>query len=60
MVTYDTTLIAIFVSLALTFAVIGTTLGIGMLASALSGHRRTRTPRLVARPAHYGRLALHH
>jgi hypothetical protein len=60
MVTYDTTLIAIFVSLVLMVAVIGTTLALGMLGSALSSSRRTRTPRPASRPVTYGKLALHH
>jgi len=60
MVSYDTTQIALFVSLVLTVAVIGTTLVLGMLAAALIRHRRTHVTRHESRRGHYGRLAFHH
>jgi len=60
MVSYDTTQIALFVSLVLTVAVIGIALVLGVLAEALIHDRRTRQPRPESRPRYHGRLAFHH
>jgi hypothetical protein len=59
MVSYDTTQIALFVSLVLTVAAIGTTLVLAMLAAALIRHRRTQVTRPQSRRGHQGRLAFH-
>jgi hypothetical protein len=60
MVSYDTTQIAIFVSLVLAVAVIGTFLMLGVLAEALIRNRSARPARQQPRRQHYGRLAFHH
>ena len=60
MVSYDTTQIALFVTLVLTIALIGTALVLGVLAQALVRSRRTRPARPVSQRKVHGRLAVHH
>jgi hypothetical protein len=60
MVSYDTTQIALFVSVVLAVAVIGTTLVLGVLAQALLRGRRTRVTSPESQPRFHGRLAFHH
>jgi hypothetical protein len=60
MVSYDTTQIALFVSLVLTIAAIGTALVLGVLAQALIRSWRTRPARPESQRKVHGRLAFHH
>jgi Tfp pilus assembly protein PilX len=60
MVSYDTTQIALFVSLVLTVAVIGTILVLGVLTEALIRNRRTGLTHRESRRGYHGRLAFHH
>jgi len=60
MVSYDTTQIAVFISLVLTVAVIGTILVLGVLTEALIRNRRTGLVRQGSRRGYHGRLAFHH
>lgn len=60
MVSYDTTQIALFVSLVLAVAVIGIALVLGVLAETLIRNRRTRPARQESRTRFHGRLAFHH
>ena len=60
MVSYDTTQIALFVSLVLTVAMIGTALALGMLAETLIRHGRNHVTRHGSRRRYHGRLAFHH
>jgi hypothetical protein len=60
MVSYDTTQIALFVSLVLTIAAIGTALVLGVLAQALIRTWRTRPARPASQSKFHGRLAFHH
>jgi len=60
MVSYDTTQIALFVSLVLTVAVIGTALVLAVLAQALLRNRRTRPASQTSQSRFHGRLAFHH
>jgi hypothetical protein len=57
---YDTTQIALYLSLVLTVAAIGITLVLGELAEAVVRNRRVRLDRHESRRTYYGRLALHH
>lgn len=60
MVSYDTTQIALFVSLVLTIAAIGAALVLGVLAQALIRSWRTLPVRPAAPRKLHGGLALHH
>jgi hypothetical protein len=60
MVSFDTTEIALYLSLVLTVAAIGLTLVLGVLAESVVRNRRTRRTRHESLRAYYGRLALHH
>ncbi|HEX4689032.1 MAG TPA: hypothetical protein VH228_19810 [Nocardioides sp.] len=60
MVSYDTTQIALFVSLVLTVAAVGIVLALGTLAGAVVRNRRTRLSRHESLRTYYGRLAFHH
>jgi hypothetical protein len=60
MVSYDTTQIALFVSLVLTIAAIGAALVLGVLAQALIRSWRTRVVRPSSQRKFHGRLAFHH
>jgi hypothetical protein len=60
MVSYDTTQIALFVSLVLTAAAIGSALALGVLAQALIRSWRTRPARPESQRKLRGRLAFHH
>ena len=60
MVSYDTTQIALFVSLVLILAVIGIALVLGVLAQTLLRNRRTRIARPASQPKVRARLAFHH
>jgi ABC-type spermidine/putrescine transport system permease subunit II len=60
MVSYDTTQIALFVSLVLTVAAVGIVLVLGTFAGAVVRNRRTRLSRHESLRTYYGRLAFHH
>jgi len=60
MVTYDSTQIALFISLVLTVAAIGTALVLGVLVQALIRTRRTRVTRPATQRRFHDRLAFHH
>jgi len=60
MVSYDTTQIALFVSLVLTVAAVGIVLALSTLAGAVVRNRRTRFSRHESLRTYYGRLAFHH
>ena len=60
MASFDTTQIALYLSLVLTVAAMGLTLVLGVLAESVVRDRRTRRTRLESLRAYYGRLALHH
>jgi hypothetical protein len=60
MFSFDTTQIALYLSLVLTVAAIGLTLVFGVLADSVVRNRRTRHKRHESLRAYYGRLALHH
>ena len=60
MVSYDTTQIALYLSLVLTAAAVGLTLVAGVLAAAVVRNRRTRLTRHESLRTYYGRLAFHH
>jgi hypothetical protein len=60
MVAYDTTQIALFVSLVLTIALIGIVLVLGMLAKTLFSSRRPRSARQASPSRFHGHLAFHH
>jgi hypothetical protein len=60
MVSYDTTQIALFVSLVLTIAAIGAALVLGVLAQSLVRRWSTRPVRPSAPRKFHVRLALHH
>ena len=60
MVSYDTTQIALFVTLVLAAAVIGTTLVLGLAARSLLRNRSARTVTTTSQPRLHGRLAFHH
>ena len=60
MVSYDSTQIALFISLVLTVAAIGTALVLGVLVQALIRYRRTRVTRPATQRRFHGRLAFHH
>ena len=60
MVSYDTTQIALFVSLVLTVAAIGTLLVLGMVVETLVRSRRIRVTSSQSRRVFHGRLAFHH
>jgi len=60
MVSYDTTQIALFVSLVLTVAAVGIVLVLGTFAGAVVRNRRTRLSRHDSLRTYYGRLAFHH
>jgi hypothetical protein len=60
MVSYDTTQIALFVSLVLTIALIGVALVLGVCVQALIRSRRTRPARSRSQRTFHGRLAFHH
>jgi hypothetical protein len=60
MVSYDSTQIALFISLVLTVAAIGTALVLGVLVQAMIGNRRTRVTRPKPQRRFHGRLAFHH
>jgi hypothetical protein len=57
---YDTTQIALFLSLVLTLAAVGLSLVTGVLAEAVVRNRRIRHTRQESLRVYYGRLALHH
>jgi len=60
MVSYDTTQIALFVSLVLAAAVIGTALVLGVLAGSLLRNRHTQVTTQPSQGRFHGRLAFHH
>ena len=60
MVSYDTTQIALFLSLVLTVAVIGISLALGVLAHSLLGNRHASVTRHESPRRYHGRLAFHH
>jgi ABC-type Fe3+ transport system permease subunit len=60
MVSYDTTQIALFVSLVLAMAALGLAVVLGALGEAVVRNRRARLDRHESVCAYYGRLALHH
>jgi len=60
MVSYDTTQIALFVSLVLTVAAVGIVLVLGTFAGAVVRNRRPRLSRHESLRTYYGRLAFHH
>jgi hypothetical protein len=60
MVSYDTTQIALFISLVLTIASIGIAVVLGLLAQALLRSWRTSTVRPESQRRFHGRLAFHH
>jgi hypothetical protein len=60
MVAYDTTQIALFVSLVLSVALIGIVLVLGLVAETLFRNRRPRPAREASPRRFHGRLALHH
>ena len=60
MVSYDTTQIALYLSLVLTVAAVGITLTLGTLVGAVVRNRRVRVSRHESVCTYYGRLALHH
>jgi RNase P protein component len=60
MVSYDTTQIALYLSLVLAVAAIGLTLTAGVLAEAVVRNRRTRLSRHESLRSYYGHLAFHH
>jgi hypothetical protein len=60
MVSYDSTQIALFISLVLTVAAIGAALVLGVLVRAMIRTRPTRVTRPAPQPRFHGRLAFHH
>ena len=60
MVSYDTTQIALYLSLVLALAAVGFSLTVGVLAEAVVRNHRERISRHESRRTYYGRLALHH
>jgi len=60
MVSYDTTQIAMFVSLVLTFAAVGIALVVGVLARTLIASWRTRPARPATQKTFNTRLVFHH
>ena len=60
MVSYDTTQIALFLSLVLTVAAVGLTLVVGTLAEAAVRNRHNRPARQESRSTYDGRTAFHH
>jgi NADH:ubiquinone oxidoreductase subunit K len=60
MVTYDSTQIALFISLVLTVAAIGTALALGVLVQAMVRTHRTRVTSPEPQRRFHGRLAFHH
>jgi hypothetical protein len=60
MVAYDTTQIALFVSLVLSVALIGIVLVLGLLAKTLFSTRRPRPARDASPRRFHGHLAFHH
>ena len=60
MVSYDTTQIALYLSLVLTVAAIGPTLAFGVLGAAVVRNRRIRRTRHESLRTYYSRLAFHH
>ncbi len=60
MVSYDTTQMALFISLVLTLAAIGTVLVLGLGVQALVRSRRTRPARQESRHGFHPKLAFHH
>jgi hypothetical protein len=57
---YDTTQIALLLTLVLTVAAVGITLTAGMLAEAVVRNRRVRVTRHESMRTYYGRVVLHH
>jgi heme/copper-type cytochrome/quinol oxidase subunit 2 len=60
MVSYDSTQIALFISLVLTVAAIGTALVLGVLVQAMIRTRRSSVTRPEPQRRFHGRLAFHH
>jgi hypothetical protein len=60
MVSYDTTQMALFISLVLTLAAIGTVLVLGLCVQALVRSRRLHPAPRMSRKAFHGKLAFHH
>ena len=60
MVSYDSTQIALFISLVLTVAAIGTALVLGVLVQAMVRSHRIRVTRPEPQRRFHGRLAFHH
>jgi hypothetical protein len=60
MVSYDSTQIALYLSLVLLIAAIGITLTAGTVAAAVVRNRDTRLARHESMRTYYGRMASHH
>ena len=60
MVSYDTTQMALFVSLVLTVAATGIVLVLGLGIQALVRNRQIRPARQASRQGFHGKLAFHH
>ena len=60
MVSYDSTQIALFISLVLTVAAIGTALVLGALVQSMVRSHRIRVTRPESQRRFHGRLAFHH
>jgi ABC-type Fe3+ transport system permease subunit len=60
MVSYDSTQIALYLSLVLAMAAAGLALVLATFGGAVARNRRARLDRHESRRTYYGRLTLHH